>query len=239
MKYQPKFLSWAKSFDEEVSELKELIQGRPDDLDLLLNEYEELTGKKYRSGDSMKKRIKKIKRKNPSTELSLYAQPYDLEAKGFYFNSLEDYEKKAAKNKNSYGGIVEEYEYQFIDGSDFSDGQKVLDAVGLKNFFEISDGWKKSEIERLEMFIEIEGSQTLEKDLDDIKNQLENVIYYEGDSLYDLTYGMFEDYYSDLKNLLEENQALDWFDWEAYVKAHFDGTFKRVNGKTIYFEYAE
>ena len=47
---------------------------------------------------------------------TLYAQPYDISATGFYFDSLEEYTQKAAKNFNSFGGLVEEYELQFIDG---------------------------------------------------------------------------------------------------------------------------
>ncbi len=47
---------------------------------------------------------------------TLYAQPYDISATGFYFDSTESYAQKAAKNLNPYGGLVEEYELQFIDG---------------------------------------------------------------------------------------------------------------------------
>lgn len=46
----------------------------------------------------------------------LHAQPYDLAANGFYFESLEEYQRKAKANRNDYGDPVEEYEIQFIDG---------------------------------------------------------------------------------------------------------------------------
>jgi len=59
MKYKPKFLSWAKSYKEEVKELEELIESEPSDVALLKKEYEQLTGKKY-----MKKKVTK-KRNNP------------------------------------------------------------------------------------------------------------------------------------------------------------------------------
>jgi len=49
---------------------------------------------------------------------TLYAQPYDISATGFYFDSGEEYRQQAAKNRNDFGGIVEEYEIQFIDGED-------------------------------------------------------------------------------------------------------------------------
>ena len=46
----------------------------------------------------------------------LYAQPYDITASGFYFETAAEYEDKASKLRNSYGQPVEEFELQFIDG---------------------------------------------------------------------------------------------------------------------------
>lgn len=46
--YSPRFLSWAKSYEDEVSEMRELILGNPADVDLLKREYEILTGKRFR-----------------------------------------------------------------------------------------------------------------------------------------------------------------------------------------------
>lgn len=45
--YEPSFLGWAKSYDDEVSEFRELIEGRPDDEKQLRAEYKKLTGKRY------------------------------------------------------------------------------------------------------------------------------------------------------------------------------------------------
>ena len=47
---------------------------------------------------------------------TLHAQPYDLAAAGFYFESANDYALKAATLRNAYGQTVEEFEIQFIDG---------------------------------------------------------------------------------------------------------------------------
>jgi hypothetical protein len=47
---------------------------------------------------------------------TLYAQPYDISANGFYFDTVDDYNEKATKLLNSYGQPVEEFELQFIDG---------------------------------------------------------------------------------------------------------------------------
>ncbi|MBL1438224.1 MAG: antirestriction protein ArdA [Rhodobacteraceae bacterium] len=46
----------------------------------------------------------------------LYAQPYDISANGFYFESLEAFQSNAAIARNDYGDPVEEFEIQFIDG---------------------------------------------------------------------------------------------------------------------------
>ncbi len=46
----------------------------------------------------------------------LFAQPYDISASGFYFNTAEEYTTQASKLRNSYGQPVEEFELQFIDG---------------------------------------------------------------------------------------------------------------------------
>ena len=46
--YIPKFLSWAKSYVDEEREMRELICGNPSDVKLLKNEYEQLTGKRFR-----------------------------------------------------------------------------------------------------------------------------------------------------------------------------------------------
>jgi len=48
MKYIPKFLSWCKSYEEEEMQFRELICGNPDDVHMLKNEYEQLTGKQFR-----------------------------------------------------------------------------------------------------------------------------------------------------------------------------------------------
>lgn len=51
---------------------------------------------------------------------TLYAQPYSLAAtnKGFYFHSFEEYEAKVENLTDDFGCPVEEFEIQFIDGSD-------------------------------------------------------------------------------------------------------------------------
>jgi len=74
----------------------------------------------------------------------LYAQPYDISARGFYFETAEEYGALAATNRNSFGGTVEEYEIQFIDG-DPVDGELFralsVNQANLSNFIDACDKW--------------------------------------------------------------------------------------------------
>lgn len=46
----------------------------------------------------------------------LYAQPYNIDATGFYFTSEEEFQERSNANRDRFGQIVEEYEVQFMDG---------------------------------------------------------------------------------------------------------------------------
>ena len=77
---------------------------------------------------------------------TLYAQPYDISATGFYFDSAEDYAQQAAKNYNTFGGLVEEYELQFIDGEEIDCALfKALrvDQVNFSAYFCACDTWNE------------------------------------------------------------------------------------------------
>jgi Antirestriction protein (ArdA) len=47
---------------------------------------------------------------------TFYAQPYDISATGFYFDTVEQYDAKISTITNDYGQPVEEFEIQFIEG---------------------------------------------------------------------------------------------------------------------------
>lgn len=68
-----------------------------------------------------------------SETLTLHAQPYDMDAAGFYFTDLADYEAKAAALRNRWGAPVEEFEIQFIDGP--------TDAMHLFSAARVSQGY--------------------------------------------------------------------------------------------------
>ncbi len=76
--------------------------------------------------------------------LNFYAQPYDISATGFYFESVEDYTQKAIVLKNQYGDSVEEFEIQFIDG-EIIDCELAkawsVNQVNIEEFFDATDEW--------------------------------------------------------------------------------------------------
>lgn len=78
----------------------------------------------------------------------LFAQPYDISAQGFYFESLEEYEQKAGKLRNSAGFPVEEFEIQFIDGEAID--AQLFQAIGIYqpnigDFFEAVENWDEED----------------------------------------------------------------------------------------------
>ncbi len=83
-----------------------------------------------------------------TTMTTLYAQPYDISATGFYFKDAVEFEAKAARARNAYGQPVEEFEIQFIDGEAADAG--VFNAVGVHQgnvaaFFDTVADWTDDE----------------------------------------------------------------------------------------------
>ena len=79
---------------------------------------------------------------------TLYAQPYDISATGFYFTSAEDYDEKAKSLTNAHGDPVEEFEIQFIDGEQIDcDLAKAigLNQANFRDFLECVDDWEEWE----------------------------------------------------------------------------------------------
>ena len=80
--------------------------------------------------------------------LTLHAQPYDIDATGFYFTSIEDYTAKADRAVNRFGQCVEEFEIQFIDGDELDCA--LASACGLYQsnldaFFECVEAWDEDD----------------------------------------------------------------------------------------------
>ncbi len=78
----------------------------------------------------------------------LFAQPYDMDARGFYFKDLEEYDTKRKALRNAYGQIVEEFEIQFIDGDDIDCA--LAKAIGINQanlgrYYSAVDDWNNDQ----------------------------------------------------------------------------------------------
>lgn len=73
-------------------------------------------------------------------ESTYFAQPYNINAMGFYFTDLEDYQTKAAVAVDAFGQPVEEFELQYIDGefARLFDAARVSQA-SLNDWFDLLD----------------------------------------------------------------------------------------------------
>lgn len=76
---------------------------------------------------------------------TLYAQPYDISATGFYFTSADEYDDSAKNLTNAHGDPVEEFEIQFIDGERMD--CELAKAIGINqanfaDFLECAETWE-------------------------------------------------------------------------------------------------
>jgi hypothetical protein len=118
--------------------------------------------------------------------ITLYAQPYDISAKGFYFRNVEEFDNKVSSLVNAYGNLVEEFEIQFIDGETID--YELADAIDLSQgnfsqFFELVDDLE--EYEKINLIIAVgECGYDLKTVIDDI-NAID-IDLYEENSFSDL-----------------------------------------------------
>lgn len=83
---------------------------------------------------------------------TLYAQPYDVSAVGFYFETGEEYEEKAAANFNDIGLPVEEYELQFIDGEEIDSELFTAlrpDQTNFGDYLDACVAWSKEDKQKI------------------------------------------------------------------------------------------
>ena len=142
---------------------------------------------------------------------TLYAQPYDIAACGFYFDSIDTYTSQAERLRNDYGQPVEEFEIQFIDG-DLLDCE-LFNALGvhqanIEGYFEAVEDW--SERQKITVIIAV-GEAGYDFDLGKDDPDKFEVDLYEVDSLRDLAIQFVEDgFYGDIPKPIE-----NYLDYDA------------------------
>ena len=80
--------------------------------------------------------------------IQLHAEPYDLDATGFYFSTADEYADKVQKCRNAFGQPVEEFEIQFIDGdsidADLAEAWKI-NQDNFDRFLSVAEDWDEHE----------------------------------------------------------------------------------------------
>ncbi len=139
--------------------------------------------------------------------LTLFAQPYDISADGFYFRSADEYYNSVKTIKNDFGDPVEEFEIQFIDGEaiDYELARAIsLNQANFTRFFEMVEEW--GEHEKIHFIIAVgECGYSFNKDTD--LNDFDIDIY-EEDNLRDLAIsfvdeGLFGDIPENLQSYID------------------------------------
>ncbi|BBF79932.1 antirestriction protein ArdA [Asticcacaulis excentricus] len=145
---------------------------------------------------------------------TLFAQPYDITASGFYFNTASEFSAKAAKLKNDYSQPVEEFEIQFIEG-EYLDA-KMFEALGVNQanhaaFLEAVTDW--SDDDKIKVIIAV-GEAGYKFTLgDDAPHQYE-VNLYPADSIADLAAQFIEEgLYGEIPEPLR-----NYIDYEAIAR---------------------
>lgn len=147
--------------------------------------------------------------KAENTMSTFFAQPYSMDAVGFYFEALESYAVKSESLMDAFGNPVEEFEIQFIDGDDcelFSVcriNQGNL-AVWFDDVADLSDQEKTA----LFYLCSVSG-YSLENALD----KMEEVNLSEG-NLKDVAEALFDEFY--LNDVPESVRA--YIDYEKYAR---------------------
>ncbi len=142
---------------------------------------------------------------------TLFAQPYDISASGFYFDNAEDYLKQAKANRNDYNQPVEEYEIQFIEGESIDVALAHawgLSQCSLESFFKATEDW---ELHEKQCFIIAVGEAGHDFDPQTVKPDDFEVIIYHCDTLRELAEQFVDEgYYGDIPSSLA-----NYIDYEA------------------------
>lgn len=148
-----------------------------------------------------------------------HAQPYSLDAEGFYFTDMDDYRAKYGANRDRFGFPVEEYEIQFIDG-DTADAQ-LFEAAGInqasiEKFFELIDDVE--EHQKPALFFLLEQGY----DLEDSMDKIDDVMLQEG-NLEEAAEALFDEIYLDQ---IPENLQ-NYINYSAFARdCEYSGDFR-------------
>lgn len=138
-----------------------------------------------------------------------FAQPYNTDARGFYFDSLDSYVSQSESLTDGFGSPVEEFEIQFIDGDDCELFSACgIDQSNLNLWFETIVDLADHEKTALYYLRSVSGYN-----LENAFDKLEDVNLSEG-NLKDVAETLFDEFY--LNDVPESVRA--YIDYEKYAR---------------------
>lgn len=156
-------------------------------------------------------------------ETILYAHPYNPDARGFYFSTLDEFERLSSRCRDRFGNLVEEFEIQYIDGDDSA----LFNAAGinqanLSEWFDEVESLDDEDKAKLFYLTDCAG-YTLDRALE----KIEDVCLHDG-SLLDAATELFDECY--LHDIPEAVRS--YIDYEAFA---YD---RQLNGDMCEFRYS-
>ena len=162
---------------------------------------------------------------------TFYAQPYDISASGFYFETVEEYAEKSGKLRNDHGQPVEEYEIQFIDG-ELLDAELCraidINQANIGDVIEGIDNW--SDDDKRQIILAVGDGYSFDPKTDDPASF--DVTIYELESMRELAEQFIEE---GLFGDIPENLA-PYIDCDAIARdLEFDYTLTTVAGQRLIY----
>lgn len=157
---------------------------------------------------------------------TLFAQPYNLDATGFYFTSQEEYQVRYDTNRDHWGQPVEEYEIQMIESDNDGDGE-LFDVLGigqgnLEQWFDDVEGKNSHEKSMLFYLVSCAGYG-----LADALEKIDEVSLFSG-RLLEAATDLFDECYA---HEIPENLRT-YIDYDAFANDC------RCNGDMVEFRFA-
>ena len=125
--------------------------------------------------------------------VEFYAQPYNPDARGFYFSMENEFEQKSNECRDVFGLPVEEFELQFIDGSNKeSDLFRAcrVNQANIGQFLAIIEDVPEYQLPALFYLCDVLGYS-----MEDAMNKLDDVTIYSG-KLADAAEELFDECYA-------------------------------------------
>ena len=158
----------------------------------------------------------------PQTSTTLfYAQPYAIDARGFYFSSNIDFQSQMATAKDRFGNPVEEFEFQLIDGHELLAACR-FDQANL-HWLEEVELLKEWEKPALFYLMDQRGC-----DLEEALGKVDDVCLYRG-RLLEAAETLFDEIHADRI----PDDLKGYFDMEAFARD------LRLGGDFTEFEYGD